>query len=84
MSETVSITGRDNIEHARWLAVRSALKLEIAGLKRSRRPSARVLANQITGKDHRTARKAYAELNAFIVAELGESFDKPIEKDPGT
>jgi hypothetical protein len=72
------ITGRENIEHARWLAVRSALKLETKGFKRSRGSSARQLANAITGQNHKTAVKAYAALNKHIVSTLGEGFDKPL------
>lgn len=71
------ITGAARIEGARWLAVRSALKLEIAGMKRRGR-SARVLANAITGQDHRTARAAYAALDAHITGTLGEQFARPL------
>jgi hypothetical protein len=77
-SESILITGRDDIEHARWLAVRSALKLEIKGLRRSRPTSARQLANKITGTNCRKASDAYEALNAHIVATLGAEFDKPI------
>lgn len=78
MSESVVISGKENVEHARWLAVRSALKLEIMGLSRRGR-SARQLANEITGKSHKTREKAYEELNAFIVASFGSDFDKPLD-----
>jgi hypothetical protein len=78
----VMISGEANVERARWLAVRSALKLETRGLKRSHSPSARVLANQITGQNHRSAVKAYGALNAFIVAELGADFDRPLGGRP--
>lgn len=71
------ITGAEQIEGARVLAVRSALKLETKGLKR-RGTSARVLANAITGKRCGTAVKAYAALNAYIVATYGEQFDRPL------
>ena len=80
MSESFMITGRDNIEHARWLTVRSALSLEIRGLRRSRGSSARQLANKITGQNHRTAKNSYTALNTHIVAVLGEKFDKPLEE----
>ena len=80
MSESFLITGREDIEHARWLSVRSALKLEIKGLRRSRGSSARQLANKITGQNHHTAKSAYTALNTHIVAVLGEKFDKPLEK----
>jgi hypothetical protein len=78
-SADIVITGAENIERARWLAVRGALKLEIAGLPgpRTRRP-VRVLANEITGRHHGTRRAAYDALNAHIVAKLGPQFDKPL------
>jgi hypothetical protein len=77
MDDDVMITGEHSIEVARWLAVRSALKLETHGLKRRGR-SARQLANQITGQDHRTAVAAYAALDAHIVSALGENFARPL------
>lgn len=77
MSESTIITRADNIETARWLAVRSALKLETRGMKRHGR-SARVLANEITGQNHRTAKAAYTALNTHIVNALGEDFNRPI------
>lgn len=80
MSESFLITGQEDIEHARWLVVRSALKLEIKGLRRSRGSSARQLANKITGADCRKASDAYEVLNATIVAVMGAQFDKPLEK----
>ncbi len=73
----IMITGAQNIEHARWLAVRSALSLEIKGMKRHGR-SARVLANEITGENHRTARAAYDALDAHIVSVLGEAFRRTL------
>jgi len=75
--EPIMITGADRIETARWLAVRSALRLETKGMHRHGR-SARVLANEITGQNCRTAVKAYEALNAHIVSALGESFDRPL------
>jgi hypothetical protein len=77
MNESIVISGSDNVEVARWLAVRSALRLETRGMKRHGH-SARVLANEITGQNRRTARDAYGALNAHIVARLGEKFDKPL------
>lgn len=65
------------IEFARIVSTRGALKLETRGLKR-RGTSARVLANAITGKKCGTAVKAYAALNAYIVATYGEQFDRPL------
>ena len=71
------VTGAENIERARWLAVRGALRLETRGLKKRGR-SARVLANEITGQNHRTAAAAYAALNDHITAKLGEKFGQPL------
>ena len=75
--ETIVIIGPERIEGARQLAVRSALKLETKGLKRRGR-SARQLANAITGHNDRTAKAAYARLNAHIVASYGQQFDNPL------
>jgi hypothetical protein len=78
-NSAIMITGAEKIEGARWLAVRSALKLEIKGLRRSKGRSARQLANEITGENHRTAVAAYAGLNAHIVKNLGTNFDRPLK-----
>jgi hypothetical protein len=78
MSESIIITGAENIERVRWLSVRSALKLEMHGLSRSGRgKSARQLANAITGQNCRTREIAYDMLNAHIVSALGPEFDRP-------
>ena len=74
------ITGAERIEGARWLAVRSALRLEIAGLKRSRGPSARQLANAITGRNDRTARAAYKALDEHITQAFGAQFARPLDR----
>jgi hypothetical protein len=76
----VSITGPENIEMARVLAVRSALGLEIrTGLKRSNRGATTLqLANEIIGMSYRDKKKAYEALNNFIVDVLGESFNRPL------
>lgn len=71
------ITGSENIERARWLTVRGALKLEIHGLTRRGR-SARMLANEITGKNCRTRVEAYEALNDHIVAKMGDGYDRPL------
>ena len=75
--DSVKIETPGAIEGARWLTVRGALKLETRGLKRRGR-SARVLANEITGENHRTAVAAYTALNARIVAVMGPDFNKPL------
>jgi hypothetical protein len=74
------ITGRENIEMARVLAIRAALRLEIqTGMKRSSRgTSTTQLANAITGNGSRNKRTAYVALNDYIVSILGESFSKPL------
>jgi hypothetical protein len=76
----IVITGAERIEGARWLAVRSALKLEIrTGMKLSGRGrSARVLANKITGRNCRTKAAAYAALDAHITRELGKQLARPL------
>lgn len=80
MNDSVMITGTENIENierARWLAVRAALRLETRGMRRHGR-SARQLANEITGQECRTARAAYAALNTHITTRLGEQFSRPL------
>jgi hypothetical protein len=74
------ITGRENIEMARVLAIRSALRLEIkTGMKRSSRgASTAQLANEITGNGSRSKVSAYNALNDLIVSILGEEFSKPL------
>lgn len=74
------ITGAENIEMARQMVVRSALKLEInTGMRRSNRgASTLALANAITGTKTRDKRKAYEALNTHIVEVLGESFNRPL------
>ncbi len=74
------ITGGENIEMARVLAVRMALRMEIkTGMKRSSRGASTLsLANAITGTNARTKYVAYNDLNAFIVERLGESFNRPL------
>lgn len=78
--EMVAITGPENVEMARVLAVRMALKLEIkTGMKRSSSGTSTLkLANDITGNTARNKVKAYEALNAFIVERLGESFNRPL------
>jgi hypothetical protein len=79
-SESTMITGRENIERVRWLTVRSALGLELHGLKRrhAAHRSTRVLANEITGKNSRTIRDAYLALDAHITEKMGEEFSSPL------
>lgn len=77
---SVIITGAARIEGARWLAVRSALKLEIlTGMTRSSRGrSTLALANAITGRNDKSKRAAYAALDEYITATLGAKFARPL------
>lgn len=74
----INVNRPEQIERARWLAVRSALHLEIGGMKRSKGKSARQLANEITGQEHRTARAAYEALDKYITEKMGRSFARPL------
>jgi hypothetical protein len=79
-NESIMITGSANIEHVRWLAVRSALRLELHGLTRRHAAgrSTRALANEITGKNSRTIRDAYLALNAHIVEKMGDKYNSAL------
>ena len=74
-----AITGKENIENVRLLALRSALKLEVRGLKRRGR-SARTIAQEVLGLPGRPgARKVYAALDKHITSRLGPTFASPLE-----
>lgn len=73
------ITGADNIEMVRLIAIRSALKLETKGLKKHGR-SARVLANEAMGTKIRTAVDTYEAYNTYLV-ERG-AVDRPLNPTP--
>lgn len=73
----IMISGEENMRMASVLALRSALKLETRGMKRHGR-SARAIANDLLGTNHRTAVKTYAALNAYVVDKLGSQFDRPL------
>lgn len=77
--EAVVLTG-DQIEKARWLSIRQALKLEIkTGMRRSNRgPSTVQLANKITGCTSKQKLAAYKALNGYIVKHMGAEFDRPL------
>jgi len=78
MSEGFMLVGEEQIAVARVLTIRSMLKIQArTGLGHSR-VSAIKLANEITGQNDRTARKAHASLNALIVRALGEEFDQKL------
>lgn len=73
------ITGQDKIETARWLAVRSAFKIELlTGMRHSRQGSMRNLANEISGRNLSNKFASYDALNARIANVLGPDFDKPL------
>jgi hypothetical protein len=76
----VTISGPENVEMARILAVRMALRVEIlTGMKRSNRGTPTIqLANDITGSTARNKRDAYKALNTYIVNILGPKFDRPL------
>ena len=80
--EATVITGAEQIEMARLLTLRSALKLEIrTGMKRSSRGRSTLsLVKDAVGGGSRswTKRDAYAALNDKIVAALGSEFDRPL------
>lgn len=66
---TIAAVGPQQVEAARLIVVRSALRLEIkTGMKRSNRGrSTLAIANEAMGTNHRTKEKAYAALNALMV-----------------
>jgi hypothetical protein len=76
---TTVITGEDNVRMASILALRGALKLEVAGMTRHGR-SARTIAQELLELPGRpTARTVYKALNKYITDRLGPDFDKPLE-----
>jgi hypothetical protein len=80
MTDTDIVLTGGQIEVARWLQVRSALKIEIKTGLRHSRGSVLKLANQITGEASTTKVRAYRALNDFIVERLGADFDRPLER----
>jgi hypothetical protein len=78
MSEGFGISGEEQTRMASILALRSALGLEIKGMKRRGR-SARTIAQELLDLPGRPGtRTVYAKLNAYIVEKLGADFDKPL------
>jgi hypothetical protein len=75
-SEPVVITGAGNIEAARLLAIRGALRLEARGMKK-RGPSARSLANEVMGTSYRSARVTYTEYDQWLVRNLPGTVSRP-------
>jgi len=75
----ITITGAENIEAASLLALRGALRLEVAGMKRHGRP-ARVIANERMGTSFRTAARAYPAFDAWLVARYpGRVTSRPLD-----
>ena len=80
------IAGESNVMAARLLALRSALSLEVKGMKRRGRSVLSICREtevQIDGEwvplaTKRTARAAYVEVNANIVKLFGEAFNRPL------
>jgi hypothetical protein len=69
----VTIIDQAHVPGARILAVRSALRLEIkTGMPRSNRGRPTLeLANEIMGTNYKRKAQAYAELDAYVVENLG-------------
>jgi hypothetical protein len=63
----IVITGADNIEMARLIAIRGALRLEVRGMSRRGR-SARALANEAMGTNIRTKLGTYLAFNEWLVS----------------
>jgi hypothetical protein len=78
LQEAIVITGAENIRKASYLALRSALKLEVKGFKRRGR-SARVIANEAMGTRISTSRKTYEAFNTWLVNNY-EAVDRPLEE----
>lgn len=78
--ETVILDTPETIERGRWLTVRQALRLEIRGIKATGKGrSARILANEITGKECRTNRESYTALDKHITTIIGGNFARPLD-----
>jgi hypothetical protein len=63
------ITGAENIENVRILALRGALRMEARGMKRRGR-SALAIVREMGLTDKRTASAALTDLNAYIAANI--------------
>ena len=67
MSEqAVTIEGKENVEFASVLALRSALRLQVRGLKLSRGASALTIARKRGFTTKRTAQGALDDMNAYL------------------
>jgi hypothetical protein len=76
--------GGENVQAASLLALRMALKLEVRGLKRSRRPSARQIANGLMKTNYRTADKTYREFDPWLVQHCPGTESSPLDTHPGS
>jgi len=76
--EPVVISGPERVRIASMLALRSALKLETKGFKRRGR-SARAIANEYMGTNHRTSVATYSAFNTWLVETYGVE-DRPLAK----
>lgn len=66
MSDTIILTTPEQIEMARVLTLRSALKLQVAGLRMSRGQSALAIARKSGLTTKRTAQGALDDLNELL------------------
>lgn len=64
--DTITITGKDNIDFARLLTLRVGLKLEARGMKMSRGRSALSILRSEGYVKARTAAKALDEMNELL------------------
>jgi hypothetical protein len=75
--QAIVITNPASIEMARLVAIRGALRLEVAGMSRRGR-SARVLANEAMGTNIRTKAATYEAFNTWLVSRGAQ--DRPLGK----
>jgi hypothetical protein len=76
----IAIDGEDRVRMASRLALRSALLLEMKGMRRSRGRSARVITAELLEMPPRTKiADLYVALNKYIVDRLGPEFDRPLK-----
>lgn len=85
MSEGFVIEGRENVEMARLLALRSGISLELkTGMKMGRRSASQIATEYLKGiglvAEGKRPNKntVYRLLNGVIVDALGEGFDRPL------
>lgn len=64
------ISGEENVRNAQLITIRSALRLEMRGLRRSGR-SAQKIANEKMGTDYRNKRATYVAFDKFVTERTG-------------